>query len=190
MAIMLVLFLLLAVLHLVYESIILPSLRLSLRFKMFRLRDRLRVLAREQGDKLSPGVYRSVQSSINGTIQLLYRLDLATACEILKIMQKDPGLQRRIQKRIEEIQSCPIEAIQDLRRDHQKLIAFTVFANSAILFLWLAVPVVIYVLIASAFQGMGVLWNRFRSAVVSIMCVPEKEIENKLGSYGDSLSIC
>ena len=55
----------LAVFHFVYESILAPSLRLSLRFRLFALRDEARQLKIECVDSLNDAHCVFLQASIN-----------------------------------------------------------------------------------------------------------------------------
>ena len=70
--------------HFIYESIILPSIRLSLRFKLFALRDQLRRMVMQ--GTASDEVFRIQQSSINNAINMLSWADqamISRACHAL-----------------------------------------------------------------------------------------------------------
>jgi hypothetical protein len=58
----------LAALHFVYESILAPSFRLSLRFKLFVLRDEVRQLKIDCASSLNDRHFDFLQDSINNLI--------------------------------------------------------------------------------------------------------------------------
>jgi hypothetical protein len=65
----------LAVAHFIYNGIILPMIRFSLRVHLFKLRDQLRNLKIRYDVEISDEVFNLVQASINNTTKLLPQAD-------------------------------------------------------------------------------------------------------------------
>ena len=57
--------------HLMYESVILPTIRMSVRYKIFKVRDRLRAEKIKKGDELDDSVYRIVEDNLNNALFFL-----------------------------------------------------------------------------------------------------------------------
>jgi hypothetical protein len=66
----------LAVFHFVHESILAPSFRLSLRFRLFVLRDEVRQLKIECAESLNDEHFVFLQDSINGLISIRYGISV------------------------------------------------------------------------------------------------------------------
>lgn len=182
-AVVLLLMLFLAIIHFVYESILLPSIRLRLRFRMFALRDDLRSLACEKTDELDSKVYEQMQDSINTALAFLYRIDVRSIYEVAQLLKSDTSLKERAGKRAHEIENYPMEELQNIRRKCLTVFALALFANSAIFFLYLGIPLILIAFIMFIFNRLNEVVAKLNIIFKSVICAPEKEIERKLHSY-------
>jgi len=180
MAVLIVLAFVLALCHLVYEGILLPSMRLRLRFMTFELRDRLRVLAHDRGDSLDSKVYHHVHNSLNGTLRLLYQIDIRMAWDIRRILREDPKLVKRIMKRAKEVEACDIPEIRDIQKEHGKIITCALLANSAGFFIMALPAFLVLAATICALRRMNHCRERMRRYSEELACLPEQQLERKL----------
>lgn len=135
-----------AILHFVYESIIAPSLRLELRFELFRLRDEVRLLKIESlgaPAERSEFVERQVcelQDSINSLICILFRFDLATVCAISEEIDRDAELKRRVEARARILDDCVLPKVLAIRSKQIRIATKALAVNSGPMLLWPVLP--------------------------------------------------
>ncbi|MDT7809819.1 MAG: hypothetical protein QOJ70_3632 [Acidobacteriota bacterium] len=154
-----------AAFHFIYEGIIAPSLRFNLRFKLFGLRDDLRRLKVVEGDEFSDEVFNVMQGVINNTITLLHRtnLDLIVRAEI--DLQENAALRKRVQKRRELLDACPLEEVQRIRKEAGAAMFRAVVINSGG---WFVYIVPFFVLLGCA--------SRVQAFVKAALTLPEYEV--------------
>lgn len=121
----------LVVFHFVYESIIAPSWRLSIRFKLFALRDELRVLKIEHGDQLDNKHFHYLQDSINSIIHVLPRIEVTTVSHIKRAIESDPELKVRLAARQMILDDCVFPEMSIIRKKSIGLSLEALAANSA-----------------------------------------------------------
>jgi hypothetical protein len=106
----------LAVMHFIYESIVAPSLRLRVRFELFSLRDELRALKVEHGDRLDDKHFNYLQDSINSIIFILPRIEIFTLAHIRQSVGKDARLNARLTERQKILDDCDIPEMGNIRK--------------------------------------------------------------------------
>ena len=121
----------LVVFHFVYESIIAPSWRLSIRFKLFALRDELRILKIEHGDRLDDKHFHYLQDSINSIIQALPRLEVTTIAHVKRAIESDEELKKRLIARQKILDDCAFPEMSAIRKKSIALSIESLGANSA-----------------------------------------------------------
>lgn len=119
--------------HYVYESVLAPSWRLSLRFRLFRLRDEVRALKAERRDLLDDRHYAYLQDSINTMIAMLHRYDIAAIAAAEFRYRSDPEFRMRIEARATILDDCEIPQAQSIRRRSVDLIVRAIAVNSGML---------------------------------------------------------
>src|SRR5262245_60473492 len=100
--------LLLALFHFIYESILAPSLRLSLRHNLFGLRDELRRLKVQYGDAFDDTHFLYLQGSINTMIAMIPRYDLATLYYAQRAYKRDAEFRNHVDERADMLGNCTI----------------------------------------------------------------------------------
>lgn len=158
----------LTLIHFLYESVIAPSLRFSLRLKLFALRDDLRTLKIERGAELSDEVFLDLQDTINGAVLRLKHIDLSLLKAANEAIEHDEKLKKRVRQRIAMFEASPVSEIREIRRRSFDLIDHALAINSGGLLLYL-VPIVIGFFFA----------DRARALVVSVFSLPENDL-NKI----------
>jgi hypothetical protein len=136
----------LATLHFVYESILAPSLRLSLRFRLFVLRDETRQLKIDCASSLSDKHFDFLQDSINNLISNLNRFDMATFVGVEFESKKDPSFLKTAEERSRILDDCNIPRAREIRKQSLKIICAAIFINSVPLFLLICAPITIAIL--------------------------------------------
>lgn len=117
--------------HFVYESIIAPSWRLSIRFRLFALRDELRTLKIEHGDRLDNKHFHYLQDSINSIIQALPRLEVTTIAHVKQAIENDAELKKRLIARQKILDDCAYPEMSNIRKKSIALSIEALGANSA-----------------------------------------------------------
>ncbi len=173
MSIFFLIILSIAVLHFVYDGIVLPSMRLKLRFQLFRLRDELRWRMRGGSENITGEVYEYLQRAINNTINLLPIVDLQLIVTASRVLSQDVELQRRINEIIARIDRCDSE---DAKRLHKETIetvdkAFLFNTGAGLAYL---VP------LALVYAG----FSRLSAVAKRIVLIPELEMERILPLAG------
>jgi len=184
MAAALIIFLFLVILHFVYEGIVLPSIRLKLRFSLFELRDRLRTLMCEKPDKLETDAFRYLQESINISIAFLYRINVRALMEMPRILEDDANLRKRVEKRNATLKSCSIEEFQAIRKRSLIFFILAFMANSAGFFI-LMIPFALFMALCGRIK---IKYYEVKERIISIVCVPENELDkiNRLAGFSSS----
>jgi hypothetical protein len=123
----------LALIHFIYESILAPSWRLSLKYRLFALRDELRALKADCRVRLDDEHYAYLQSSIDTMIAMLHRYDIAAIAASQLRCRRDPEFRRRIDVRAQMLEDRNIPQAQSIRRRSVELIAQAIAINSGML---------------------------------------------------------
>ena len=123
----------LALTHFVYESILAPSWRLSLRLKLFALRDEVYALQKDHRDALDDEHYAYLQDSISTMIAMLHRYDIAAIVAAELRYRRDPYFRFRVDTRATILDDCNLAQAQDIRRSSVDLVARAVAVNSGML---------------------------------------------------------
>jgi hypothetical protein len=174
----------LAILHFVYEGIILPSVRLHLRFRTFELRDRLRALSHDEGEQLDPKIYHFVHDALNGTLRFLYQIDIRIAWDFRRMLRDDPTLGKRIEKRYRQLEVCSVQEVHAIQKEHSRILACALIANSAGFFLMMSPFIALLFVVMFVLRKLHVALDQMRRYAVGLVCMPEQEFERKLNSYG------
>jgi hypothetical protein len=157
-----------ALCHWIYEGIILPSLRLSLRYRLFALRDRLREVKLKNKEAVSDDVFRYLQGTINNGIVLLPFTDFRVL-GAAEAIEKDETLRNRIQKREAAITECQLSEIKEIVEEIGD-IWWTAFISNTAAFAAYVVPL-IFILH---------FWTQISGSIKKLVLVPEKEIEKAI----------
>jgi hypothetical protein len=157
--------------HLAYESMIAPSLRLSLRYELFALRDELRQLKMGRGSSFADRHFHFLQDSINTLLSVLNHFDLATLWALEQQLQSDRVLRERMEMRARTLDDCAIPEVALIRRNTITIAARAIAVNNGICALC-AVPFL------AAFWGLAKLKRLIRESIA----LPEPDIQRAIPS--------
>jgi hypothetical protein len=123
----------LAMTHFVYESILAPSWRLSLRYRLSALSDEARSLKENHWDTLADEQCMYLQDSINTMIAMLHRYDVAAIVSVELRYRRDPEFRERVDARAMVLDDCGTPQARSIRRRSVRLIARAIAVNSGML---------------------------------------------------------
>ncbi len=120
----------LAVFHFAYESILAPSLRLSLRFRLLVLRDEVRQLKLERVESLHDEHFAFLQDSINGLTSRLHHVDMASLVSVELESRRDPTFLEQARERARMLDDCTVLRVREIRKQTLKIAAEALVVNS------------------------------------------------------------
>ena len=120
----------LAIFHSVYESILAPSWRLDLRFRLFELRGEVRSLELEFHGSLNSHYFEYLQDSINALISELYRFDAAAIAFAEQESRRDPQFRKGAEERSRILDDCDIPEFTAIRQRSLEIAARALLVNS------------------------------------------------------------
>jgi len=135
----------LAILHFIYDGIILTSIRLYLRNRLFVLRDELRSLRIHNGDGMDAGAFLLVHEGINNLLNRLHQLTITLKFHFEQTIEYDHELQERIKKRIVAIDECGDEEIKRIFSKANQVVEMAFVANAGGWFIYL-IPIALLIL--------------------------------------------
>lgn len=157
---------LLAIVHFIYEGIVAPSYRLEQRYKLFGLRDELRMLKIRQRDGLPGKHFHYLQDAINGLIRNIERIDVTMLIALTIKRRTDKEFRERMEARAKTLDDCHLREAMDIRARGVKIIEHALSANNGA---WVFYIIPIAIAIAC--------YKKTARAVKSIMALSEPDIE-------------
>lgn len=164
-----------ALCHFVYESILAPSIRLELRFELFKLRDEVRSLKiNNLSSKVSEPQfvdehYGYLQDSINALLCILYRYDLAAIWTITGQIDCDEALRQRVEARARFLDDCELPTVRAMRKRQLHIAGKALAVNSGPMLLLLLAP-------ALALRGYKAVRGRIRGEIKTSLTVPGTDL--------------
>lgn len=180
MAILIFSIIILSFYHFIYEVIVLPTLRLEIRYKLFNLRDRLRTLKIKNKDNIPSVVFDHLNQSINSSINHLPYFKVSLLIEAKREFEINKSLQEKVEKRVRLVDSCQVEEIQKISQDTIKysMNAFIVNTGSWVIYL-LPFFIIIYILIQINIVAFGL-----GKQIQKISYTPDYEFEKLIPTSG------
>lgn len=157
----------LAIVHFVYESVVAPTIRLRLRFRLFELRDELRQLKIDDPDRVPDEVFLMVQDNLNTAITLVPRTDFVLLRAFYGAMKDDASFRIKVDERLARLDRCVSGDLQAIRRKAADVFVCAFATNTALL-LVLAVPFWLLVL----------PWSLVSRVVDNLLSMPADRVED------------
>lgn len=152
--------------HFIYEGIIAPSVRLNLRFKLFRLRDRLRELCENDRELLTTYVYSIAEESINSAIKALPRFNFGMLVKAERSIQQDENLREEMLRRVAAIDGSDCEEVKHIMNDTNSTLMAAFLVNVAGWVPYL-IPVVIF----------SIVYGRISKMIRDLLTLPSGSID-------------
>jgi hypothetical protein len=164
--------------HFIYESIIAPSARLKLRFKLLALRDQLRSLKIASAHEFEDRHFSHLQDSFNRLIALLSRFDLATVHRVESEIERNPELKARAASRAAILDDCKVAEAQQIRVASLEIATQALAINSGGGWLVYGVPFLLLLFAHLAvYLGLSSWFSVLARRVKSVISIPEADIE-------------
>ena len=127
----------LVLVHFVYDKIILPTIGLHLRYRLFELRDQLRKIIIEEGRTERDKAFIYLQDGISVLLNRLPEITLSLNRQISKELQTNEELKRQIEERINLINQSGNTRLLELYKETNRVIEKAFLANMGIWFIYL-----------------------------------------------------
>ena len=137
----------LAAWHFIYDGIILPSIRLMLKNRLFEIRDRLRTHKIKSGNNIDINAFNIVHSGVNNIISRVSHIDIQTNFKIKQALKDNPDLLDKLKKRIDTISSCKDEELKSIFKETNSVVRMAFLANTGGWFIYLLPVALIFVFI-------------------------------------------
>lgn len=142
MDIFLIVLVVLAVVHFIYDSIIRPSLLVGLRHDLFILRDALRDTKVVKSEGCTPAAFDIVHAGINNLIGRLESLTVSLPVRVQSVLKADPSLKESVRARQQVVEASSCEDLLKIHRLAVQKVELAMMVNIGALFLYL-VPVAV-----------------------------------------------
>ena len=116
--------------HFAYESILAPSLRLSLRFRLFVLQDEVRQLKLECVESLHGQHLAFLRDSIDGLTSMLNHVDMASLVGVGLESRRDPTFLEQARERARMLDDCTVLRVREIRKKTHRIAAEALVINS------------------------------------------------------------
>lgn len=176
--------------HFIYEKILLPSIRLYYRNRLFELRDKVRNELIGSSEPTSVESAKLVHEVLNNAINRLHLMTIQNQYRARKRFYKNEALQEKVKKEVEIINKSDSKVIVSTIKESAEILNKVMFFNSFMLFLY-TFPV--FILIALVAKIVSSVANRVRKVVSeyrrleeAVMVLPDRLIRKLLDADIDS----
>lgn len=138
--------------HFVYDGILLPSFRLELRYKLYALRDRLRMLKCDHDAEISDEVFNNLQESIVSILHILPGITVSLLMDVQKEFRADETLKRRIEARRALLRTCKVKEVHEVKAGIYGITTKALILNTGGWLPLLIVPIVVGFIVAALIQ--------------------------------------
>ncbi|MFJ5392762.1 MULTISPECIES: hypothetical protein [Pectobacterium] len=138
----------LAAAHYVYERIILPSIRLHYRNKLFELRDAVRDEIIANKSELDKQAANLVHDALNNAINRLHMMTLQNRIRAQRNLNANPALRAQINREIELFKKCDNKEINRTINNSADILRNVLFFNNLMMLIYLS-PILLAIGLAS-----------------------------------------
>ncbi|OGS23000.1 MAG: hypothetical protein A2252_06290 [Elusimicrobia bacterium RIFOXYA2_FULL_39_19] len=137
LVVLLTAFLVCSIVHIGYENIILPLLLKKYKYKLFALRDHLRILQIKYKDSDQKPVFDCLQNTINNTLAFAPSIDGFLLLKFRGEYKKNKELRDAIEKNIDLFNRCSISEIHSIREEMSNIFRAIFISNSGSLIFYI-----------------------------------------------------
>lgn len=150
MDVLIIVFVVMAIFHFIYESVILPSLLLNLKYKFEKLKDELIMMVIEDKDKVSPSDFNYVMFNLDANSNNLKNINFLNMFKVSKFVKANPNYKDENDlMTIDDVENKDVKA---LHSKSIKLCVKAVLYNSGMLIIYLF-PILVLAYIATHIVG-------------------------------------
>lgn len=151
--ILLFVFLLLCLWHYIYEFLIKPTSLTYIRYKLFSVRDDLRYLKWQYGEKLADPLYDQIQSMINNGFHLIEFMTFSKLARFHHELRNNKRLKQMLEaaekKLDKQLDKCTIPELKNIMDEVKKISWYALILHSGAYIVYIFPTVFIYYLIRS-----------------------------------------
>lgn len=151
--------------HAIIEVIVLPTVRQTVRFKLFALRDQLRALKAEHPDECEDEAFHMLDDSLSWRMDNLPRLAFRFVHDWTAKVKATPSLAKEVERRLAVLESCKLPDYVTIQSESNKLTLEAIAFNSIGWAIYL-LPVV---------YAMTV-WEKIATAARRVNVMPEDDV--------------
>lgn len=182
MAVLLFILFILAIYHLIYESIIMPSVRLKLRYDLFEWRDKLIYIQCTQS-VMSEKDFNLVHSYINAAINRLPYYSLSLLFRVNKDIERNPHLRKQVEHHSNAINAIDNKDVQEIIKGVNKTTLKAFWGNFGAWALYLIPILIVLILLLFCVDSVRSLWNTCSNSILALIYTPNKEFQNATYDY-------
>lgn len=155
----------------IYQGMILPGIRLSLRYRVFELRDRLRRLVIDGKIEENDRAFQLLHGKLNFMCVSLARLDLARVIQASSKLDEDT--RARIATDEQVMENAP-EDVKKIYKESLNVCMLALTCNSLFIFIVSAAGLLMFVAVKSSFRHVKELfWQRVNTDTVVAFFSPD-----------------
>lgn len=143
MAYLLVIIFILSIYHIYYECIIALSERQNLRYELFKLRDNLRMIKINEGDKYKDDVFYTLDLMLSKAISDIRIFNVFNFLQFLILEKKDYKLHSSHTQVLEKLNQCNIKEVKEIERELNEKIFKAIAINNGGLLPYIIAPFII-----------------------------------------------
>lgn len=168
-----------AAVHFIYERILLPSVRLQYRNRLFELRDTVRnqIINHSSDDDLKAA--QLIHEALNNAINRLHLMTLPNRVRAQRRLSANPEIQARIRREVELFNRCSNGVLNSAIQQSVEVLEKVLFFNSLMLLIYtfpifLTIKLVAKV-VSTAAQLVNILTDR-QSLEQAVMLLPDRQV--------------
>jgi hypothetical protein len=159
----------------VYNFIVAPTVRLKLRFKLFKNRDDLRRLRLKFPEKVTAEIYKASEESFNNTIAFLDRLTILNFIRVAMHLHKNEQYKNRVENRKKLFASCEVSEFQAMKKQQALIAMLSLLVNSIWLFILISIIMLIPLFYLVVKGTVMIAWARVQSVFEKVNCIPSSK---------------
>lgn len=165
--------------HFIYERILLPSVRLHYRNKLFELRDIVRNQIISNNGKEEVQAAELVHEALNNAINRLHLMTLPNRVRAQRRLSANPEIQARIRREVELFKKYRDRSLVVTIQESAKILDKVLFFNSLMLILY-TLPIMLTIwavakVLQTANQLLALLTER-QSLEQAVMLLPDRQV--------------
>jgi hypothetical protein len=158
-----------ALIHFIYEGIVLPSIRVHLRNRLFRLRDELRNIRIEEPDQCPKEVFFYLDEGISLFLNKLPLMTMELWLKVDREYKKNPELKELSIKRRNMVEGCKSERVRRVYKNVYQVLEYAFLFNMGVWFFYL-VPIALVVF----------SFSKIAESIIELLMMPRSESQKML----------
>ena len=182
MTTLIMILLLFALFHFVYEGMIAPTERQHIRYKLFALRDELRMIKIDEGYRFPNEIFEEMENTINTGINLVPRFSMGFLAKSAIRARDDKSALHEIARRRHIINNFEITRIKEIHKEAHNCLSRALTINSGG---WLP-----YIVCALILWFVYFAFNKFKRSFNKVISLQiERQLHSKVPEMPEYLAL-